>query len=151
MRTHFAGKYEVLDFIKSGGMGAIYKARQKRPSRIVALKVLLGGHFASATQLKRFEREAQAVALLQHPAIVPVYEYGEADGQPYFTMEFIEGTDLRTFALENRLSREELCRQMARICDAIQYAHEHGVIHRDLKPGNIMVDALKRTWAPRAI
>ena len=144
MRGHFEGKYEILDFVKSGGMGAVYRARQQRPSRIVALKVLLGGHFASTVQLRRFEREAQAVAMLKHPAIVPVYEYGEADGQPYFTMEFVEGMDLRSYALENRLSREEICRQMVRVCDAIQYAHEHGVVHRDLKPGNIMVDGLNR-------
>jgi len=144
MREHFAGRYEIIEFVKSGGMGAVYKARQLRPSRIVALKVLLGGHFATESQLKRFEREAQAVAMLNHPAIVPVYEYGEVDGQPYFTMEFVEGTDLRTYAVEKNLSRQEICRQMARVCDAIQYAHEHGVIHRDLKPGNIMVDALDR-------
>ncbi len=144
MREHFGERFEVLEFVKSGGMGAVYRARQRMPSRIVALKVLLGGHFASSTQLKRFEREAQAVAMLQHPAVVPVYEYGEVDGQPYFTMEFVEGSDLRTFALENRLSRQEICRLVVRVCDAIQYAHEHGVIHRDLKPGNILVDALKR-------
>ncbi len=144
MRGHFGDSFEVMEFVKSGGMGAVYKARQRRPSRVVALKVLLGGHFATPTQLKRFEREAQAVAMLQHPAVVPVYEYGDVDGQPYFTMEFVEGSDLRTYALENHLSRQEICRLVVRVCDAIQYAHEHGVIHRDLKPGNILVDALKR-------
>jgi DNA-binding beta-propeller fold protein YncE len=144
MREHFGEKYEVIEFVKSGGMGAIYRARERRPSRIVAMKVLLGGHFATATQVKRFEREAQAVALLQHPAVVPVYEYGEVDGQPYFTMEFVDGADLRTYVLGNGLGRREVCELMATVCEAIQYAHEQGVVHRDLKPGNILVDASGR-------
>lgn len=144
MRTHFEDKYEILDFVSHGGMGAVYRARQKQPSREVALKVMLGGSFATKKHRARFEREAQAVALLRHPAVVPVYEYGEAGGRPYFTMEFVEGTDLRSYVTANRLSREEICRMMVRVCDAIHYAHQHGVIHRDLKPGNVLVDALNR-------
>jgi predicted Ser/Thr protein kinase len=144
MRAHFEDRYEVEEFIARGGMGAVYRAEQKQPAREVALKVMLGGAFASSRHRRRFEREAEAVARLNHPAIVPVYEYGEAGGQPYFTMEFVEGTDLYTYAAENRLSRREICRMMVRVCDAVDYAHRHGVIHRDLKPGNIMVDHLKR-------
>jgi tRNA A-37 threonylcarbamoyl transferase component Bud32/DNA-directed RNA polymerase subunit RPC12/RpoP len=144
MRAQFEDKYEVLGFLSRGGMGAVYKARQKQPSREVALKVMLAGTFTSATQRKRFEREAQAVANLKHPAIVPVYEYGEAGGQPYFTMEFVDGLNLRQYVLEHQLSRQEICRLMVRVCDAIHYAHQHGVIHRDLKPGNIMVDSFQR-------
>jgi serine/threonine protein kinase len=144
MRTHFEGKYEVLSFLGRGGMGVVYKARQVRPVREVALKVMLGGAFASERHRKRFEREAQAVAGLNHPGIVPVYEYGEAGGQPYFTMEFVEGRNLRSYALSQNLSREQVCRLMVRVCNAIHYAHERGVIHRDLKPGNIMVDKLGR-------
>ncbi|MHC5034726.1 MAG: protein kinase domain-containing protein, partial [Planctomycetota bacterium] len=144
MRVHFEDKYDILEFISRGGMGAVYKVRQKQPSRVVALKVMLAGTFATGTHRTRFEREAQAVAELKHPAIVPVFEYGEAGGQPYFTMEFVEGTDLLTHVRHKQLSRQEICRMMVRVCDAIHYAHEHGVIHRDLKPGNIMVDKINR-------
>ena len=144
MRAHFEDKYEILGYISRGGMGAVYRARQKQPAREVALKIMLTGTFASAAHRKRFEREAQAVAMLKHPAIVPVYECGEAGGQPYFTMEFVEGTSLRRYAIEQQLSREEICRLIVRVCDAIHYAHQHGVIHRDLKPGNIMVDSSRR-------
>ncbi len=140
----FKDKYEILEFVGQGGMGAVYRARQSQPSREVALKVMLGGAFASGKHRRRFEREAQAVARLKHPAIVPVYEYGEATGQPYFTMEFVDGVDLRTHVAHNHLSREEICRLMVRICDAVHYAHQHGVVHRDIKPGNIMVDSLNR-------
>jgi len=144
LQEHFEGRYEVLGFVSRGGMGAVFKVRQKRPSREVAMKVMLGGAFATETNRKRFEREAHAVARLNHPAIVPVYEFGEVGGQPYFTMEFVEGKNLRTHVAEKGLSREQICRLMVRVCDAIHYAHEHGVIHRDLKPGNIMVDSLER-------
>jgi len=144
MRAHFEDKYEILNYVSRGGMGAVYRARQKQPTREVALKIMLTGTFASSAHRKRFEREAQAVARLQHPAIVPVYECGEAGGQPYFTMEFVEGTNLRRYSIEQQLSREEICRLIVRVCDAIHYAHQHGVIHRDLKPGNIMVDSSRR-------
>ncbi len=148
MRTHFEGKYEILDFIGRGGMGAVYKAKQLRPVRTVAVKLMLGGAFASDRHRRRFEREAQAVAVLGHPGIVPVYEYGEAGGQPYFTMEYIEGQDLRSYVNAGQLSREEICRLMVRVADAVHYAHEHGVIHRDLKPGNVLVD---ETGRPRLL
>jgi tRNA A-37 threonylcarbamoyl transferase component Bud32 len=144
MQTQFEDRYEILSFVSRGGMGAVYRARQKQPTREVALKVMLAGTFTSPTQRKRFEREAQSVAGLKHPAIVPVYEYGEVAGQPYFTMEFVDGTNLRTHVQENQLKREQVCRLMVRVCDAIHYAHQRGVIHRDLKPGNIMVDELGR-------
>ncbi|MHC4788322.1 MAG: protein kinase domain-containing protein, partial [Planctomycetota bacterium] len=144
MRLHFGAKYEILEFISRGAMGAVYKVRQKQPSRVFALKLMLAGTFSSARHRKRFEREAQAVAELKHPAIVPVYEYGELGGQPYFTMEFVEGADLATYVRRGGLSREQICRMMVRVCDAIDYAHRHGVIHRDLKPGNIMVDTINR-------
>ncbi len=144
LEAHLSDRYEIRKFIARGGMGAVYRARQKKPSREVALKVMLSGAFASAAQRKRFEREAQAVARLNHPAIVPVYEFGEVAGQPYFTMEFVEGLDLATYCHTNRLRRPEIARLMVRVCDAVHYAHERGVIHRDLKPGNIIVDELKR-------
>ncbi|MFO7955842.1 MAG: protein kinase [Candidatus Brocadiia bacterium] len=144
LEIHLADKYQIREFVARGGMGAIYKARQLQPSRDVALKVMLSGAFASPAQRKRFEREAQAIAQLNHPAIVPVYEYGEVGGQPYFTMEYVEGLDLATFCHVNDLGRHEVARLMVRVCDAVHYAHEHGVIHRDLKPGNIIVDEMRR-------
>jgi tRNA A-37 threonylcarbamoyl transferase component Bud32 len=144
LRAHLGDRYEVLGFLSRGGMGAVYRARQKQPARVVAMKVLRGGTLASATDRKRFEREAQAVAELKHPAIVPVYEYGDVGGLPYFTMEFVEGRDLLTYARENQLTRQEACRLMVRVCDAVHYAHQRGIIHRDLKPGNVIVDTLGR-------
>jgi len=140
LRSHLEDRYEVLDFLGRGGMGAVYKARQKAPERLVALKVMLGGALASERARKRFEREAMAAGRLQHPAIVPVYEVGDVSGQPYYTMEFVEGTDLRTYVSENGLDRRAVCELMASVCRAVDFAHTRGVIHRDLKPGNIMVD-----------
>jgi len=144
IRTHLGKKYEILEFVARGGMGAVYKAKQRQPERIVALKMMLGGAFAGDRHRRRFEREAQSVARLNHPAIVPVFEYGEAGGQPYFTMEFVEGLDLLTYVRLNVLSTEEICRMMVRVCDAVHYAHSYGIVHRDLKPGNILVDNLNR-------
>lgn len=144
MREHLSDRYEVLEFIARGGMGAVYRAHQKQPSREVALKIMLAGAFASARHRRRFEREAAAVARLNHPALVPVYDYGQVGGQPYFTMEFVQGCDLDTYCRVNDLSREQICRMMVRVCDAVHYANSYGVIHRDLKPGNVMVDRLNR-------
>ena len=140
LRGKLGDKYEVLDFLGRGGMGAVYKARQKSPSRLVALKVMLGGALASEKARKRFEREAQAAANVRHPCIVPVFEVGEVEGQPYFTMEFVEGQELGRYVRQNRLDRAAVCRLMVDICMAVDFAHTRGVIHRDLKPGNIMVD-----------
>ncbi|MDP6438745.1 MAG: protein kinase [Candidatus Brocadiia bacterium] len=144
LREHLSGRYEVLGFVSRGGMGAVYRVRQRHPSRVVALKVMLGGSFASERHRKRFEREAQAVAKLQHPGIVPIYEVGDVGGQPYFSMEFVEGHGLRDYVLLQRLDRRQICELMIHICEAVDYAHAQGVIHRDLKPGNIMVDGLGR-------
>lgn len=148
VRRLFRDKYEVLGMIGRGGMGAVYRVRQKSPRRLVALKVLLGGYFATEEERRRFKREAQAIALLQHPGIVRVYEFGEAHGQPYFTMDHVEGTDLRRYVRENSLDQKSICRLMAEACEAIEYAHREGVIHADLKPGNILVD---REGRPRVL
>jgi len=144
LQDGLAGKYEIVEYLSHGGMGAVYRARQKRPARDVALKVMLTGPFAGGRHRRRFEREAQAAASLNHPAIVPVYEFGEVAGQLYYTMEYVEGQDLRTYVMENKLSRNQICRLIVRVCDVLHYAHEHGVIHRDVKPGNILVDTLER-------
>ena len=140
LRSQLVDRYDILQFIASGGMGAVYKARQKNPIRTVAIKVMHASGLGSERFLKRFKREAQAVALLDHPSIVSVHEYGEVEGMPYFTMDYVEGVDLRAYVDEHELSRREICELMIKICEAVHYAHERGVIHRDLKPGNIMVE-----------
>ncbi len=144
LRERLGEKYDEIEFVARGGMGVVYRAHQKQPSRSVALKVMLSGAFASERHKKRFEREAEAVAALQHPAIVPIYEVGEVGGQPYFTMEFVEGRDLATYVRKNRLGYREICELMIQICEAVDHAHTHGIIHRDLKPGNVMVESSGR-------
>ena len=131
--------YEILGVLNRGGMGIVYKARQVALNRLVAIKMILSGPHAPPEQLARFRAEAEAVARLHHPNVVQIYEVGEHAGQPYFSMEFIEGG-----SLEQHLSRAvlparhaaELVESLAR---AMQAAHELGVIHRDLKPANILL------------
>jgi tetratricopeptide (TPR) repeat protein len=124
-------------------MGAVYEAEQDQPRRTVALKVIKPG-MASPALLKRFEQEAQALGRLQHPGIAQIYDAGTADTgygpQPYFAMEFIRGEDLRSFVASRRFSTLERLDLVAKVCDAVNHAHQRGLIHRDLKPGNILVD-----------
>jgi serine/threonine protein kinase/Tfp pilus assembly protein PilF len=138
------GRYRVLDLVGEGGMGAVYKAEQDRPHRIVALKVIKPG-LAVADMLRRFERESEALARLQHPGIAQIYEVGTADVAgvpvPYFAMEFIDGAPLRNYADAHHLSLRERLELMVKVCDAVEHAHRRGIIHRDLKPGNILLDA----------
>ncbi len=140
VQAEFADRYEVLAAIGHGGMGAVYKAKQKQPERVVVLKVMLSGRFASEKYRIRFEREAQAIARLKHPGIVSVYEYGEVHGQPYFSMEYVEGCNVREYVTRHHLDKHDICRLMVKIARAVAYAHQRGIIHRDLKPGNILVD-----------
>ncbi len=140
VQAEFGERYEVLEPVGKGGMGAVFKARQRQPERLVVLKVMLSGRFASRKYRVRFEREAQAVARLKHPGIVSVYEYGEVNGQPYFTMEYVEGCDVREYVLRHKLDKHEICELMLKISRAVAYAHQRGVIHRDIKPSNILVD-----------
>ncbi len=132
------GKYEILKEIARGGMGAVYKARQRDLNRIVALKVMLSGAMASEGEKKRFLREAEASAKLKHPNIVPVYDIGEVDGNLYFTMDFVEGSPLSE--KKKDLDRAALLDVMIKVCDAVAFAHMRGIIHRDLKPANVMMD-----------
>jgi hypothetical protein len=137
------GRYRVVGVLGEGGMGIVYEAEQDQPRRRVALKVIKPG-LATSERLWRFAHESKALGRLQHPGIAQIYEASTADTgsgeQPYFAMEFIRGQSLLTYAQENRLNTRQRLELVAKICDAVQHAHQRGLIHRDLKPGNILVD-----------
>ena len=134
------GEYELLQEIARGGMGAVYRARQISLNRMVAVKVLLAGHFANETFIKRFRREAEAAAGLDHPNIVSIHEVGEHEGQPYFSMELVEGRNLAELTREKPLSAREAAQMVKTIAEAVHFAHGRGLLHRDLKPSNVLVD-----------
>jgi len=131
---------EVLGFIGQGGMGAVYKARQKALDRVVALKILPPGIGKNAAFAERFTREAKALARLNHPGVVTLYEFGQADGLFFFLMEFVDGVSLRHLMEVERISAREALAIVPQICDALQYAHDQGIVHRDIKPENILLD-----------
>ena len=138
------GHYTIRRVLGEGGMGIVYEAEQDQPRRVVALKVIRAGSM-SPKLLRRFEHEAQVLGRLQHPGIAHVYEAGtieDARGNPvpFFAMELIRGVPLTTYAARKKLGTRERLDLIARICDAAYHAHQKGVIHRDLKPGNILVD-----------
>jgi predicted Ser/Thr protein kinase len=131
---------ELLSLLGKGGMGAVYKARQPALDRVVALKILPSGVATGPGFAERFTREARALARLSHPNIVAVHEFGQADGLHYFVMEFVDGVNLRQLERAGRLSPREALQIIPQICDALQYAHDEGVVHRDIKPENVLVD-----------
>jgi eukaryotic-like serine/threonine-protein kinase len=131
--------YEVVGRVGQGGMGAVYQARQLGLNRLVALKVLIGGAAAGSDRRARFAAEAKVVAALRHPNIVSVFDTGEYDGVPFFSMEFVPGGTLGQRLAAGPLAPETAARLMVPVVDAIQHAHDHGVIHRDLKPTNILI------------
>jgi serine/threonine protein kinase len=134
------GDFELLSELGRGGMGVVYKARQKSLNRIVALKMVREAHLASAADRARFEAEAKAAARLQHPNIVTVHEVGTFDGQAYFCMEYVEGRTLaQLVAAQGPLPPREAARLVAAIARAVEHAHAQGVVHRDLKPSNVLV------------
>jgi serine/threonine protein kinase len=137
------GDYELMEELGRGGMGVVYKARQCSLNRVVALKMILAANFSSNVQRLRFIREAELIASLRHPNIIAIHEIGEFEGQPYYSMDFIEGTSLKELLKDNALAWSEAARFAQVIAQAMQFAHEHGVIHRDLKPHNILVDHLR--------
>lgn len=138
------GRYRVLRKIGQGGMGTVYEAEQFSPKRTVALKVIRPG-LTNRSLLRRFEQETQVLGRLQHVGIAQIYEAGTADAgygpQPYFAMELVRGGSLRDHISRHNLGTRARLELMAKICDAVHYAHQRGVIHRDLKPGNILVDS----------
>ena len=135
------GDYELLEEIGRGGQGVVFRARQRSLNRIVALKVISLGQWASKTHLKRFRLEAEAAARLEHPGIVPIHEVGERDGSCYFSMKFVEGGQLDEVARREPIPIRRAVELIAKIARTVHYAHEHGILHRDIKPGNILLDA----------
>ena len=131
---------EILELVGRGGMGVVYKARQKSLDRLVALKILAPKIEQDPAFAERFAREARAMAMLSHPHVVAVHDFGQTDGLYYFLMEFIDGVNLRRLLDTGKLAPEEALAIVPQICDALQYAHDHGVVHRDIKPENVLLD-----------
>jgi serine/threonine protein kinase len=131
---------EILELIGQGGMGAVYKARQPALDRFVALKILPPRVRDDPGFAERFTREARALARLSHPNIVAVHDFGQAGGFPYFIMEYVDGLNLRQVERARRLTPREALQVIPQICEALQFAHDEGIIHRDIKPENILMD-----------
>src|SRR3989442_4639443 len=138
--VHF-GDYELLEEIARGGMGVVYKARQRSLNRLVAVKMILAGQFAGKQLIQRFRGEVTAAALLQHPNIVAIHDVGIHEGQHYFSMDYVEGENLSQLVANRPLAAAKAARYVKLIAEAIHYAHQQGILHRDLKPSNVIIDA----------
>src|SRR5581483_10514136 len=131
---------EIIEFIGQGGMGAVYKARRPRLDRLVALKILPPQAGGDPGFAERFTREARALARLNHPQIVAIYEFGQTGALHYLVMEYVEGANLREIERAGRLAPDQALAIVPQICAALQYAHQEGIVHRDIKPENILLD-----------
>src|SRR5690606_8917676 len=146
------GRYRIESLLGRGGMGEVYRAEQLEPvRRTVALKLLRGGRI-EARHLAYFEVERQLLAQMRHPAIAQVFDADTtADGHPFFAMEFIAGSPLTAFCETHALSLRQRIELMIRVCEGVQHAHQKGVVHRDLKPGNLLVDEVDGRALPKII
>ncbi len=133
------GDYLIERVLGQGAMGIVYRARQTKLGRVVALKMIRAGAHASSEFLSRFEAEAKAVAHLQHPNIVQIFEIGEHEKLPYFSLEFVDGSSLDRELARNPMTSQAAAQLTITLCGAMQYAHDHGVLHRDLKPANVLI------------
>jgi len=138
------GDYELLSEIGRGGMGIVYKARQRSLNRIVAIKMILQGRFATADDVQRFQLEAQAAAKLEHPNIVVVHEVGVYGDQHFFSMEYVEGRSLAELARRGPLPPKRATQYVQQVAEAVHLAHQNGVLHRDIKPSNVLIDNMDR-------
>jgi len=135
------GEYEIISEVRRGAMGVVYRAYQRRLDRVVALKVLIAGQHASEEQVERFRREASSIARLSHPAIVPLYDVGVAEGFHYIAMEYVEGESLdMLLRRQRRLKVHHALRIIRQVASALEHAHSRGIVHRDIKPANILLD-----------
>ncbi|HCN29780.1 MAG TPA: serine/threonine protein kinase, partial [Verrucomicrobiales bacterium] len=139
LAPHFP-QLEILECLGRGGMGVVYKARQKSLNRLVALKLLAPERADDPQFAARFEKEAQALAALNHPHIVAVHDFGQAGGFYYLLMEFVDGVNLRQLLQTKKLTPKEALSIVPPVCDALQCAHDHGIVHRDIKPENLLID-----------
>ena len=139
-RVRYFGDYELIDELARGGMGVVYRAKQISLNRVIALKMILAGSFAGEEQIRRFKIEAESAANLDHPGIVPIYDIGTHKDQHYFSMKLIEGRSLADLGEQEKLSPTEAVQMVRQIADAVHHAHQRGILHRDLKPGNILID-----------
>lgn len=135
------GKYRIIKEIDRGGMGVVYRAVDQDLGRVVALKMIRAGRLASDLDVRRFQAESRAVAKLDHPGIVPVYDVGCHEGHPFFAMAFVDGVKLDEYCRDHQPTVEEACQIIREIAEAVQHAHDHGVVHRDLKPANVLIDS----------
>lgn len=138
--TRHIGDYELLEELARGGMGVVYKARHQKLNRIVALKMILAGQFASQDAIARFHTEAEAAASLDHPGITPIYDIGEHEGQPYFAMKLIDGGSVESRITEYEHNVTKSVQLLIDVARAMHHAHQRGILHRDLKPSNILLD-----------
>lgn len=148
------GDYVIEREVARGGMGVVYRARDKKLQRVVALKMIRSAELAGPDEIKRFQVEAEAAAVLDHPTIVPIYDFGELDGQHFYTMGYIDGKSLAVELLDGPLAPRDAATLLALLAEAMQYAHTKGVVHRDLKPGNILLveqhDGMRGSKASRS-